>query len=160
MRYFLGTLALVAALAGMAGWFSYRQAADPELAAAMARQDALEWLRRDFGLSDQQFAAIKKLHDEYGLVCEEHCRSIQDALGARDQLRKSGVATAEQLAAADRRYEELRLVCETAIAAHVRQCAALMSPAAGERYLALVLPKIKDFDHRGAPDVRLHGPGH
>jgi hypothetical protein len=30
-----------------------------------------------------------------------------------------------------------------------------MSPQAGERYLALVLPKIKDFDHQAAPDLQL-----
>jgi hypothetical protein len=59
------------------------------------------------------------------------------------------------LAAADRRVEELRVVCESAIATHVRQCAAEMSPEAGRRYLALVLPKIKDFDHLAAPDLQL-----
>lgn len=160
MRHFLLTLATVVLVAGAAGWLSYRRAADPALTAALARQDALEWLRRDFELTDAQFAAIKQLHDDYGLVCEEHCRNIQDALDARNELRKAGRASAAELAAADRRYEELRLICETAIATHVRQCAAIMSPAAGERYLALVLPKIKDFDHTGAPDVRLHGPGH
>lgn len=160
MRHFLLTLAAVALLAGAAGWISYRRAADPALTAALARQDALEWLRRDFELSDAQFAAIKKLHEEYGLVCEEHCRNIQDALDVRNALRRDERASPDQRAAADRRYEELRLVCETAIATHVRQCAAIMSPGAGERYLALVLPKIRDFDHTGAPDVRLHGPGH
>ncbi|HYC71359.1 MAG TPA: hypothetical protein VEB66_09145 [Opitutaceae bacterium] len=160
MRHFLATLAVVAVLAGAAGWLSYRRGADPELRAALERQDALEWLRRDFELSEAQFREIKRLHDDYGVVCEEHCRNIQDALDARNALRRQGRATAEELAAADRRYEELRLVCETAIATHVRQCAAIMSPQAGQRYLALVLPKIKDFDHTGAPDVRLHGPGH
>ena len=29
-----------------------------------------------------------------------------------------------------------------------------------ERYLALVLPKIADFDHRAAPDVRLSNAHH
>ncbi|MEO5959907.1 MAG: hypothetical protein ABIZ49_13360, partial [Opitutaceae bacterium] len=59
------------------------------------------------------------------------------------------------LSAAERRLEELRSVCESAIAAHVRRCAAEMAPEAGRRYLALVLPKIKDFDHVAAPDLQL-----
>jgi hypothetical protein len=35
-----------------------------------------------------------------------------------------------------------------------------MSPAAAQRYLALVLPKIKDFDHAAAPDLQLNHPHH
>jgi len=64
------------------------------------------------------------------------------------------------LAAADRRVEELRTGCETAIAAHVRACASHMSAEAGERYLALVLPKIKDFDHQAAPGLHLNQHQH
>jgi hypothetical protein len=52
------------------------------------------------------------------------------------------------------------LVCESAIATHVRECAAHMSPEAGRRYLALVLPKIKDFDHQAPPDLQLNKHGH
>jgi hypothetical protein len=118
----------------------------------------MEWLRVDFQLTEAQFAAIQKLHDDYSAVCEEHCRAIQEATRERSALKTSGAADTAALAAADRKVEELRLVCESAIATHVRQCAAHMSPTAGERYLALVLPKIKDFDHEAAPDVQLGGP--
>jgi hypothetical protein len=31
-----------------------------------------------------------------------------------------------------------------------------MSPQDGQRYLALVLPKIADFDHQAAPDLHLN----
>ena len=65
-----------------------------------------------------------------------------------------------EIASADRRVEELRLVCESAIATHVRECAAQMSPEAGQRYLALILPKIKDFDHQAPPDLQLNKHGH
>ena len=60
-------------------------------------------------------------------------------------------------AAAERKLQELRTTCEAAIGAHVRKVAALMSPEDGQRYLALVLPKIADFDHQMAPDLGLRG---
>ena len=157
MKHLFATLALLAVIAGAAGFFSYRASGDPAVQAVLLQKDAMEWLRTDFQLSNEQFAAIKKLHDSYSLVCEEHCRDIQLATQARNALR-STQADATALAAADQQVDRLRLVCESAIATHVRECAAHMSPEAGQRYLALVLPKIKDFDHVSAPDVHLnHG---
>jgi hypothetical protein len=35
-----------------------------------------------------------------------------------------------------------------------------MAPEQGRRYLALVLPKIADFDHRAAPDLGLNAHRH
>lgn len=157
-RHLFLTLALVVAAAAGAGWAVYRTSVDRPVQAALARQDAMEWLRTDFNLTDAQFAAIKRLHDAYAIVCEEHCRAIQDATHARATLKSAGNADAAALAAADRRVEELRTVCETAIAAHVRQCASLMAPRDAERYLALVLPLIKDFDHVAPPDLKLSRP--
>lgn len=155
MKHLLATLALLAAIAALTCVITFRLSGDPGLKAAVEKRDALEWLRTDFDLNDAQFAKIKQLHESYSLVCEDHCRAIQEAQQARRALKDSGSADPAALAAADRRVEELRQICETAIAAHVRLCAAHMSPAAGERYLALVLPKIADFDHHAAPDLQL-----
>jgi hypothetical protein len=155
VKYLFSTLALVAVLAGAVGFVAYRASGDERVQEALSRQDAMEWLRTDFQLSDEQFAAIKRMHDAYSTVCEEHCREIQVAARARRDLESVAQPDPATLAAADRRVEQLRLVCESAIATHVRQCAAVMSPEAGRRYMALVLPKIKDFDHEAAPDLQL-----
>lgn len=160
MKHLVFTAALIALVAGAVGFFSYRAGGDPAVKAALARQDAMAWLRTDFQLTGAQFATIKKLHDSYSLVCEEHCRAIQQATRARNELKSKAEGDAAAFAAADRRVEELRLICESAIATHVRQCAAEMSPEAGRRYLALVLPKIKDFDHQAAPDLQLNQHQH
>lgn len=159
MKHLVATIVLVASIAGTVGFISFRASADPMVQDALAKRDAMEWLRADFQLSDAQFATIRKLHDSYSLVCEEHCREIQNAARARNSL-KTANADTSALAAAERRVEELRLVCESAIATHVRQCATVMSPEAGQRYLALVLPKIKDFDHLAAPDLKLNHSRH
>jgi hypothetical protein len=159
MKHFALTLALVALVATVTGTLAYRAGADRAVRTALAEQDAMAWLRADFGLTDTQFAAIKKLHDDYSVICEQHCLEIQDATRRLRSLRAESADDA-RLATAQQEVERLRLVCESAIATHVRRCAAEMSPDAGQRYLALVLPKIKDFDHLAPPDLKLQHRHH
>jgi Spy/CpxP family protein refolding chaperone len=160
MRYLFPTLALVAVIAAATGFLAFRASGNGAVQDALSRRDAMEWLRTDFQLTNAQFARIKKMHEAYSTVCEEHCREIQIAARARRALEHSAPADPAAIAAADRRVEQLRLVCESAIATHVRQCAAQMSPEAGQRYLAMVLPKIKDFDHQAAPDLQVSHSRH
>ena len=156
MRYLLGTWSLLACAALALGLICYRLGSDPTLHAAVRQGDPMEWLRTDFHLSDPQFAAVKKLHEAYAPSCAEHCRMIQEATRTRDSLRSARRGDAAVVIAAEARLQELRTHCETAIARHVRQVAAEMSPAEGARYLALVLPKITNFDHLVAPDLHLN----
>ena len=155
MKHLALTALLVAVVAGAVGFYSFRAGVDPALAAALEERDAMAWLRADFRLTDTQFAAVKKIHEGYAAICEEHCRAIQEAVRVRNRLKTGSEGTPGALTAAEQRLEELRQVCESALAGHVRRCAAEMSPEAGQRYLALVLPKIRDFDHAAAPDIRL-----
>ena len=156
MKYLLGTLAVLVFAGAALGWVCYRLGADPAMHAAAEKGDAMLWLRHDFHLDDRQFAAISALHAAYAGTCAEHCRLIQEATVARQALEAARASDPAALAAATRRITELRTICESAIAAHVRKVAAVMSPADGQRYLALVLPKIADFDHTAAPDLRLN----
>jgi hypothetical protein len=160
MKYLLATIAIVLLLAVATAALTYRMAGNRDVKAAMAKGDAMEWLRVEFNLDATQYAKIKQLHEAYSTVCEEHCRAIQVANREWNQLRADGSIEPAVLAAAEQKVQALRLECETAIAAHVRHCASLMSPADGARYLALVLPKIRDFDHRSAPDVQLSAHQH
>ena len=155
MKYLFATLGLLLTAAVATGVICYRMSCNPELHAVIKKGDAMEWLRTDFHLDGQQFAAIRQLHDSYAGTCDEHCRHIQEAARAKKALLAGGASAAE-LQAANQHLQELRLVCETAIARHVHQVAALMSPQDGQRYLALVLPKIADFDHQAAPDLHLN----
>ena len=144
------------ALAALAtGVLCYHLNSAPALHAAVEKGDAMGWLKVDFHLTDGQFAEIRKLHDTYAPSCEEHCRLIKEATKARDATNAARGSDPAAAAAAERTLQELRATCETAIAAHVRKVATLMSPADGQRYLALVLPKIADFDHQMAPGLDL-----
>ena len=160
MRHLLTTLLVLTGLAAVTCLATFWMSGDPSVRAAVEKRNAMEWLRADFALTDAQFAKIKKLHDSYSVVCEKHCMDIMHATRARNELKASPSVDATATAAADKRVEELRLICEMAIAAHVRQCAAEMSPSARDRYLALVLPKIADFDHQAPPDLQLNQRRH
>ena len=155
MKYLMRTLAVLVVLAVIAGIVCYRLGCEPTLHDAAAKGDPMAWLRADFHLTDAQYAAVQKLHDSYAGSCAEHCRMIQEATKVRNSLHAAKSADSAAMIEAEKNLQELRTHCETAIARHVREVAALMSPEEGQRYLALVLPKIADFDHRAAPDLTL-----
>jgi len=111
----------------------------PALRAATRAGDALAWIRVEFHLTDAQFAEIKQLHERYGAQCDAHCRAIMAA-----QRRHASRA---ELAA-------LEATCVQSMTDHFQRVAALMTPDEGRRYLAIVLPRVHDFDHRGAPNVQ------
>ena len=149
------TIGLLVVVAALVAGVSYHFGRDDSLNEALSKRDAMAWLRRDFRLDDAQFEAIRKLHESYSVVCERHCEAIQEAAMNRNVLKAAPTTERAVLAAAERKLEDLRRVCESAIAAHVREVSAHMSPGQGRRYLALVLPKIAEFDHRAAPALDL-----
>lgn len=159
MKHLVTTLTVLSLVAAAVGFTAFHTVGDAQVKAALEQRDAMAWLRTEFALTDAQYERIKTLHDHYSLECADHCRAIQEAEQARDAL-KAARADASRLAEAERTVQHLELVCETAIASHVRRCAAEMSPASAERYLALVLPKIADFDHRAPPDVGVNPHRH
>src|ERR1700730_15191434 len=53
---------------------------------AKAPNSELEWLRREFHLSDTQFAKIATLQSAYTPVCDEMCRRIMEANSKLDRL--------------------------------------------------------------------------
>jgi Spy/CpxP family protein refolding chaperone len=148
-----GLLAGVALIAGLVG---YRTGDDPALHEAARQGDAMTWLRREFHLTDQQYAAIDQLHQAYTGSCDQHCRAIQEAMAARDALRAAQSSDPAALAAAEQRIRELSNLCETALTRHLEQVAALMSSEDGRRYLETMRPLVAKFNHTGAPDLGLN----
>ncbi len=113
---------------------------DRAIHAASREGDALAWLQAEFHLDAARFAAIKRLHEDYSIVCGEHCSAI---LAARERR-----APAAEIAA-------LENVCVEAMTAHFRRVASEMQPVEGVRYLATVLPRVAGFTHHGAPNLRM-----
>ena len=141
MKNFLLTLGVVLVACALSfGVFSALNREPSEMAQALREGDAMMWLRVEFQLNDTQFAAIKKLHEDYREVCAGHCAAIM---------------AAEKRSAPRTEVAALEKICVDAMTAHFRRVAALMPAAQGERYLAVVLPRVADYDHRGAPNVQV-----
>lgn len=132
---------LVVVLAGAVSFGAFFALNDDPAVRRAARQgDAMTWLRVEFRLDDAQFAAIKRLHDDYGVICEQHCNAIMRA--RRQKAPKEDVAALEQ-------------VCIGSMTEHFRRVAALMPAGEGERYLAIVLPRVDGYSHEGAPTLQV-----
>ena len=154
MKNFLLTFQAELAAGALAGGAFFRWHCDAALHAAAQQRDAMKWLRTEFHLSDAQFAAIAKLHEDYSAECAGHCVAIGSARAQLATAEKSGQPAAT-LAALRRTVAERELACRTAICAHLRRVAAAMPPGEGERYLQLLMPRVENYTHRGAPTVRL-----
>jgi len=141
VKNLLLTLGIVAAACALSFGVFFAVNREPaEVRRAERDGDALTWLRAEFQLNDAQFAAIKKLHEDYRGVCAEHCAAIM---------------AAEKRAAPSAEVAALEKTCVDAMTEHFKRVATLMPVGQGERYLAIVLPRIADYDHRGAPNVQV-----
>jgi hypothetical protein len=125
-------------VAGLASFGLTRWIATP---AVVEMDDEITWMRDEFHLSPAQTAAIEKLHDDYFPVCMEHCRLVG---AARKSL---AAAPAAEKPAAQAEILRLETVCQDATRAHLQRVAAVMPPDEGERFLALVLPKLTHLEH-------------
>ena len=140
MKNILISIAVVIAACVGAFGVSYLASDDPAMRAAARDEDSMAWLRVEFHLDDAQFAAVRQRHEDYSIACGKHCAAIMEA--------RERKAPAAEVAA-------LEKICVDSMTVHFREVAALMPPAQGERYLAMVLPRIAGYSHRGAPDMRV-----
>lgn len=132
---------LLAVAAGMGAFGVFYVVSDDRAMHAAAKDgDAMAWLRAEFKLSEEQFTAIRRRHEDYSFVCAEHCAAI---MAARERK-----APAAEVAV-------LEKTCIDAMTVHFRGVAALMPPAQGDRYLAMVLPRVTGYSHHGAPNLRV-----
>jgi small-conductance mechanosensitive channel len=126
----LGLLACTAAFAGfyyfgMAGCRGLMRQPQPELA----------WLRKEFHLSDAEFARISQLHQAYLPQCRQRCRLVQQQDGKLQQLlAQAKTVTPEiQTLLADR--AKTRADCEAEMLKHFLAVSRTMPPDQGRRYL-------------------------
>lgn len=158
MKKAAAVAALLIVAAAIAGVLGYRSACDPTLREAARHGDVSAWLRREFHLTDSQYAAIEKLHREYSGVCEGHCRAIRAAMSEREAIRGARPEDKGAVAAAELRIRELSTECESSLLRHLERVAAEMSAADGRRYLELMRPRVAAFGHAGAPELDLTAP--
>lgn len=102
------------------------------------QQIGLEWLRQEYHLPDEAFRKIARVHENYFVRCDEMCAAMEQA--HRPLLQRS-----RQLPSRDSALRREKAVCENCLDSmvrHLRDVAALMPPAEGERFLKDILPEV------------------
>lgn len=156
MRHGIFILILALLLAGTAfcgcRWFAGREAR-----AMSERADGeMEWLRREFDLSDDQFARVAALHEAYRPKCDELCAAVVAANSKLDAAIDESRDVTPAVAAALKDVATVEEDCHRAMLAHIYAVSAEMSPPSAQRYLAMMKPRIirsPEMLHRTVTDA-------
>jgi hypothetical protein len=106
----------------------------------MTRADVpeLHWLRKEFRLSDAEFARISELHRNYLPGCKEMCNRIEEKNSELQRLLASQSSVSLEVEKALNDAAQLRVQCQTRMLTHFYEVAKTMPPEQGRRYLAWV----------------------
>ena len=129
---------LVAILAGGGAFLLTRQLTPSPSQA----NDEIAWLTQEFALTSQQAAQVAALHAAYRPICDAHCTAI---LETRAELESTPAGPAHLKL--QQRMDELTANCHQSTQEHLVAVAAVMEPSQGERYLALISPRLSVHQH-------------
>jgi len=152
MNFRWATVAAIAALTLAVGCISYHCFHHPMPASVGHDDPALAWVEHEFDLSGEKLARVKAMHEAYVGVCAEHCRVIAET---RQKLRELQAARAapEEIAAVSAEAAAADAHCMASTREHIREVAAAIGGAQGQRYLDTVLPRVAGFDHSAPPTL-------
>jgi hypothetical protein len=101
----------------------------------------LEWLRREYQVSDEAHEKIIQLHQEYFSRCDAMCAEMIEAHRPSSLRRRSKPSTSSPEA----RIQREKAICERCLnnmIGHLREVSALMTPEQGRRFLSDILPEV------------------
>lgn len=132
------------ALAAACGvYLAYYTLATRQTRALVSAQDGeMEWVRREFRLSDAQFERVKVLHDAYEPQCMELCRKISEANAALDRLIRTSNGITPEIKAAMARCTAVQLECHQAMLEHIYRVSNCMAPEDALRYRTMMESRI------------------
>lgn len=113
-------------------------ATQPMRVISAAPDAELLWLRREFKLTDAQFAQIKSLHEKYSGRCDAMCREIMRVNTRLDSLITADHEVTPELSSAMEEAARVQANCRTAMLAHIYEVAANMEPTQGARYVQMM----------------------
>jgi Heavy-metal resistance len=102
----------------------------------------LEWLRREFHLSDAQFQKIETLQATYAPVCDAMCQRIMEANAKLDRLMSENSELTPDVQAAMKEAGLVQEDCHQQMLAHIYRVSAQMNPAEGQRYLRMMKSRV------------------
>ena len=98
----------------------------------------LSWLKKEYHLTDAQFAQVVKLHDAYRPQCAEMCRRIDQHNRQANELLQSTNQMTPQIESFLLAGAQLRAECQRDMLRHFYAVAGQMPPAQAHRYLEWV----------------------
>lgn len=137
MKRLIAVLALaVLAAAGVYAVHFRQQTAD------LRQTDPQQWLRRQYALSDAQFAEVQRLESSYRPVCNRHC---SDYMAAHDRLQAlvaSNSSWAPAMAQAMADVYRAEMECRRDMLRHAYDVSRVMAPEQGRRYLGMIMANL------------------
>ena len=138
-----GSILVLALVAAFGGYFLYFHAATQPTAQMLAQpQSEMIWLKKEYHLTDAQFARIQELHREYAPRCDRMCERIANANSRLDDLIKSSRTFRPEVEKALADCVAVQAECRRALLQHVYAVSAEMSPADGARYVQMMKDRI------------------
>ena len=101
-------------------------------------QPELAWLKKEFKLSDSEYARIVKLHKAYLPQCAQRCMRIAQLNDKLEQLLSKASAVTPEIQAVLADRAKMRADCEAEMLTHFLQVSRMMPPEQGRRYLRWV----------------------
>ena len=135
-----GGLILLAGLALGAAAFSgfYYLGMAPARDMMHEPQPELAWLKKEFNLSDVDYARVTAMHEAYMPRCAERCQVIEElSAKLKEALAKDASVTPEIESLLTERAKT-RALCEAEMLKHFQEVGRAMPPEQGRRYLAWV----------------------
>lgn len=107
-------------------------------AMAQESQPELAWLKREFQLSDAQFAKVVRLHEAYLPQCAERCRKIEEITERLKPLLAAPSGVTPQFEDLLVERARIRAQCEIEMMKHFVAVSRTMPAGQAERYLEWV----------------------
>jgi hypothetical protein len=101
-------------------------------------QPELAWLKKEFDLSDAEFARISRLHEAYLPQCAERCRRIEEQSQRLQALLSQSTNLTPEIQAILVERASIRAECETEMLRHFLEVSRTMPEPQGRRYLEWV----------------------
>ncbi len=101
-------------------------------------QPELVWLKKEFQLSDAEFARITKLHEAYLPQCAERCMRIAEQNRKLEQLLGQATSLTPEIQSVLAERAKTRADCEAEMLKHFLEVSRTMPAEQGRRYLEWV----------------------
>lgn len=137
-------------LVGMAAGGSYYATATRETRTLLSRPGGeMEWLRREYHLSDAQFAQVQAAHAAYRPRCDALCERVANAHAKLKQLMEEGKGVTPEMRAALAESAGVELDCREAMLEHIQTVSNYMDAGSAARFRRMMEERMLEQGGRG-----------